>query len=96
MKALLARLIGNPRVVHLPPEECVFCQIVSRKHKDAQTIIYEDDTIVIFPDIRPAAVGHYQIVTKKHILNVDTLIENPTKEHYNLGTLSDSLIYLYM
>jgi diadenosine tetraphosphate (Ap4A) HIT family hydrolase len=90
MKALLARLIGNPRVVHLSPEECVFCQIVSRKHKDSQTIIYEDDTIVIFPDIRPAAVGHYQIVSKKHILNVDTLIENPTKEHYNLGTLSDS------
>jgi len=88
MKALLASLIGNPRVVHLPPEECVFCQIATRKHRDSQTIIYEDDTIVIFPDIKPAAVGHFQIVTKKHILNVDTLIENPTREHYDLGTFS--------
>eukprot|EP00890_Picochlorum_soloecismus_P004408 jgi/Picsp_1/4969/NSC_02332-R1_histidine triad family protein len=84
MKALLARLIGNPRVVHLSPEECVFCQIVAKNHKDSQTIIYEDDKIVIFPDIRPAAVGHYQIVGKEHILNVDTLIENPTREHYDL------------
>ena len=45
-------------------ENCVFCKIV-KKELPAK-IVYEDDDILVFPDINPARPVHLLIITKKH------------------------------
>ncbi|BET02126.1 HIT domain [Nesidiocoris tenuis] len=50
---------------------CVFCGIVANDEK--KQIIFQDDTLVVFSDIRPAAKHHYLIVTKEHISDCKVL-----------------------
>lgn len=88
MKNFLARIIGNPEVVDLPPEKCVFCQIAGGHHRDSRTIVYEDETLVVFPDIRPAGRAHYQVVPKQHRINVDALRRG--QADYDLGEVLDA------
>ncbi len=45
-------------------EDCVFCRIV-RKTVPA-SIIYEDDAVVAFLDIKPLSNGHTLIIPKEH------------------------------
>jgi histidine triad (HIT) family protein len=44
---------------------CIFCKIVARQIPS--TIIYEDDDVIAFHDINPAAPVHLLIVPKEHI-----------------------------
>ncbi len=44
--------------------DCIFCKIASKEIKS--NIIYEDDEMVIFPDIHPHAKIHLLAVPKKH------------------------------
>ena len=46
-------------------EDCIFCQIAGRKIPSE--IIYEDDEIVVFKDIRPLAPVHLLVIPKKHL-----------------------------
>lgn len=49
-------------------KDCIFCQIA---HKHIPTnFIYEDEHIVAFPDIKPAAPVHLLIIPKKHLANI--------------------------
>lgn len=50
-------------------ENCVFCKIAN-KEISAQ-IIYEDDKIIAFKDIKPKAPVHILIIPKKHIVSLD-------------------------
>ena len=45
--------------------DCVFCQIVAGEIPTQ--ILYQDDEVIAFPDINPAAPTHLLIVSKKHI-----------------------------
>lgn len=45
-------------------EECIFCQIAS--HKIPAEIVYEDDQVIAFKDIKPSAKIHLLIVPKIH------------------------------
>jgi histidine triad (HIT) family protein len=47
---------------------CLFCNIVSRKIP-AQ-IVFENDDVVAFNDIRPVAPTHALVIPKKHIVGV--------------------------
>lgn len=85
MKYILAKLIGHKEVRDLKPEECIFCQIANGHHPAAGTILYEDETLVCFPDYRPCGVVHLQIVPKRHILNVDSL-QPGNQQHLDLAT----------
>ena len=52
-------------------ENCLFCKI---SHGNSSTeILYENDTLVVFRDINPAAPIHLLIVPKKHIRSVNDL-----------------------
>ncbi len=51
--------------------ECIFCKIID-KEKPAD-IIFENDHIVAFEDIKPVAPVHLLIVPKKHIISVNHL-----------------------
>lgn len=46
-------------------EHCIFCQIVTQKI--AAQLIYEDDDVIAFHDINPAAPVHFLIVPKEHL-----------------------------
>jgi len=58
-------------------DSCLFCKIVDGK-EDTQ-ILFQNDVLVIFKDIRPAAKHHYLIVTREHYKNAKIL------DHSHLG-----------
>jgi len=45
--------------------ECIFCKI--REKKIPATFVYEDEDLMVFPDIHPVKPVHLLIVPKKHI-----------------------------
>lgn len=46
-------------------KDCVFCKIA--KHEIPKDFEYEDDDVMIFPDLNPAREVHFLIVPKKHL-----------------------------
>ncbi|MCI9245628.1 MAG: histidine triad nucleotide-binding protein [Clostridia bacterium] len=49
-------------------EDCIFCKII--KGEIPSEKVYEDDEILAFKDIQPAAPIHVLIIPKKHIANL--------------------------
>jgi len=45
--------------------DCIFCQIVAGKIP--ADIVYQDEEVMVFPDISPVAPTHLLIIPKKHI-----------------------------
>jgi histidine triad (HIT) family protein len=54
-------------------KDCLFCKI--SHGKTSTEILYENDTLVVFKDINPAAPIHLLIVPKNHIRSVNDLSE---------------------
>ena len=52
-------------------EDCLFCKIV--KGEVPSTKIYEDEEILAFKDINPAAPIHILVIPKKHIASLAQL-----------------------
>jgi len=52
-------------------EECIFCKIA--QHQTPADILYEDDLVIVFKDIKPSAPIHLLITTKEHIKSVNQL-----------------------
>ena len=48
--------------------DCVFCKIINREIP--AEIVYEDDEIIAFKDIEPAAPVHILVIPKKHISKI--------------------------
>ena len=46
-------------------EDCIFCEIV--KKELPSTLVFENERIMVFKDIHPAAPVHLLIIPKKHI-----------------------------
>lgn len=46
-------------------EDCIFCKIIKRAVP--ADVVYEDEEIIAFKDIQPAAPIHILIIPKKHI-----------------------------
>ena len=49
-------------------ESCIFCKIV-RKQAPA-SIIYEDEVVMVFLDIRPLNMGHTLVIPKAHYVDI--------------------------
>ena len=49
-------------------QDCIFCKIANKEIPS--NFIYEDEHIVAFPDIKPAAPVHILVVPKRHIANI--------------------------
>jgi len=64
-------------------DNCIFCKIAA-KQIPAQ-IIYEDDDLLAFNDINPAAPVHFLIIPKKHVA---TLADCTVDEAALLGKIS--------
>ena len=52
-------------------EDCIFCKII--KKEMPASIVYEDEEIIAFKDIQPAAPIHILIIPKKHITSLAEL-----------------------
>ena len=52
-------------------EDCTFCKII--KGEIPSTKVYEDDEILAFNDINPAAPIHILVIPKKHIKSLYNL-----------------------
>lgn len=48
--------------------DCIFCNIVNGKIP--AKVVYEDEQIIAFHDISPAAPVHVLVIPKKHIANL--------------------------
>ena len=56
-------------------EDCIFCKIV--KGEIPSTKLFEDENVLSFLDIMPAAKGHALVIPKKHY---STLLDMPHEE----------------
>lgn len=63
-------------------DDCIFCKIAA-KQIPSKTV-YEDDDVIAFHDINPAAPMHFLIVPKEHI---PTLAECEQKHAVLLGKM---------
>ena len=54
-------------------EDCIFCKIINGEIPSEK--VYEDDTVLGFKDINPAAPVHVLIIPKKHIESINDLTE---------------------
>ena len=52
-------------------QDCLFCKIISREIPGS--IVYEDDRVIAFNDIRPQAPTHVLVVPKRHIESLNEL-----------------------
>ncbi len=49
-------------------ENCIFCKII--KGEIPSSVVYEDEEMVAFKDVAPAAPVHVLLLPKKHVENV--------------------------
>lgn len=61
--------------------DCIFCDIIERKSE--AEIIYEDENIISFLDIRPVNYGHTLVIPKKHF---DDFLSVPPEDMNRLIT----------
>ncbi|MCP4143258.1 MAG: histidine triad nucleotide-binding protein [Chloroflexi bacterium] len=54
-------------------EDCIFCKIIAKEIPG--DILYEDEQVMAFRDIQPAAPIHILIVPKKHIPSINEVTE---------------------
>lgn len=63
----------------MAPKQCVFCEICAKRQP--AEIVYEDEEVMVFKDIKPATKHHYLSIPKKHIQDSRVL----TKDDKPLG-----------
>jgi histidine triad (HIT) family protein len=51
--------------------ECVFCAIVARQAE--ASMVYEDETVVVWMDLNPVTHGHLLVVPRKHAVGLEDL-----------------------
>lgn len=59
-------------------EDCIFCKIVAKEAPAG--ILFENDIVMAFLDIRPVNIGHTLVIPKKHFVTID---EINSEEIYN-------------
>jgi histidine triad (HIT) family protein len=57
--------------------DCIFCKIANKEIP--AEIIYEDEEIVGFKDLKPQAPVHFLFISKKHIATLNDIEKDDTK-----------------
>lgn len=58
-------------------ENCLFCRII--KGEIPSSKVYEDEEVLAFKDINPAAPIHVLVIPKKHITSLATMEDGDEK-----------------
>jgi histidine triad (HIT) family protein len=61
------------QVIDSMEENCTFCKII--KGEKSADFLYQDESLVVFKDIRPHAPVHLLIVPREHIRSLNDLKE---------------------
>ncbi|HHU53029.1 MAG TPA: HIT domain-containing protein [Clostridiaceae bacterium] len=69
-------------------QDCIFCKIA--KHEIETEMVYENDLVVAFKDMNPAAQVHILIVPKEHVTNFYELASNSRKALI-MGAVTDAV-----
>lgn len=67
-------------------QDCIFCKIAA-KEIPVQPI-YEDEQLIAFPDINPAAPVHVLIIPKKHIASI---LEIEPEDQFVMGQMLSAI-----
>jgi histidine triad (HIT) family protein len=59
-----------------PQADCIFCKII--RGEIPSQIVYQDEDVVVFPDINPITPVHLLIITRKHIPSLAAMSDNDT------------------
>ena len=62
---------------------CIFCKIV--KKQAPASIIYEDETVMVFLDKRPLNEGHTLVIPKKHYVDIFDIPENQLSQVHKVA-----------
>jgi histidine triad (HIT) family protein len=57
--------------------DCLFCKIVRREIPS--TIVFEDEHVLAFRDVRPIAPTHILVIPKKHIVGISNATDLDTE-----------------
>ena len=57
-------------------DNCIFCKIVAKQIP--ATIVYEDDDVLAFKDINPAAPVHLLVIPKQHVATLSDCTDAQT------------------
>ena len=60
------------------PQGCIFCEIVARRAE--ASVVYEDETVVVFMDLNPVTPGHLLVVPCEHAVGLEDL-DGATSAH---------------
>jgi len=52
-------------------KDCIFCKIINKEIPSS--VVYEDENLLAFNDIAPAAPIHILVIPKKHICSLATM-----------------------
>ena len=63
--------------------QCIFCKIV--KKQAPASIIYEDETVMVFLDKRPLNEGHTLVIPKKHYVDIFDIPENQLSQVHKVA-----------
>lgn len=63
-------------------DDCLFCKII--KKEIPSKVVYEDDTVLAFRDIKPVAPVHILVIPKKHI---GSLVELTNEDEAIVGKI---------
>ncbi|MGD9143843.1 MAG: HIT domain-containing protein, partial [Dehalococcoidia bacterium] len=55
---------------------CIFCKIASGETPSA--ILYEDEDVVVFPDINPVTPVHLLVIPRKHVTSLAEMDDEDT------------------
>ena len=68
-------------------EDCLFCKIANKEIES--DIVYENDTVMVFKDISPAAPVHLLAIPKKHI---DSIMEIGKMECFEIEDIMKAIV----
>ena len=73
-----AWLRTGPRSWYTRGMGCLFCNIVEKKIP--ADVVYEDEHVIAFKDLRPVAPAHALVIPKKHIAAIHDLTAGDAEE----------------
>jgi len=53
--------------------DCIFCKIASKEIE--KELVYEDEDVMVFPDIHPIRPVHLLVVPKQHVTEFITVLD---------------------